>query len=1150
MNLSSCSPIAAELQPTGAVMVGPRIAPSAATVRPGLEQTARRGMSQRMQSAGTERGSRQRATASPRINAALGGSGWQIVLCGGISVERNGRRLPAELPARQGRLVFAYLVLNRTHPISRDELTDVLWPGRPPVSPEAVLSGVLTRLRRALGDGVLRSSPSEVQLDLGSGAWIDVEVAAASVAAAHAALTAGDYGTATRGAREAAQLLEPRLLPEFEGAWLDARREELDQLRLRSLELLARGALEQTPADLGAAESAARELIRRAPYSETGYAALMQAHAARGDAVEAVRVFDQLRRLLRDEMGTTPSPTLIALNDRLLRHELPAKPRRERPRVPLPPPLRLAAQAPWIGRREPFELLAKSWRERRGAVFITGEPGIGKTRLVSQLAQLAHAEGGLVLYGRCDEQPVSSYQPFAELFGHYMDHADAAELQVRLPRETAELGRIVPRLAANTSPAERSEGDRHRLFEAVVSFLRHEATDRPVTIVLDDLHWADRSTLLLVRHLLRGMIEADVVVIGTFRDVERESVPGLVELLAGLRRERGYDRIRLEGLNDDETAELVRAMTASDPTARFSRRLRDLTAGNPFFIAETVRNVQQATNSVTPAVTDMRAAGVAEGVRDVLLDRLMRRSEPALAVLRVAAVSGRSFDLGVIAAVLEVPPEELLSAVEELIEARLIIEQPDPDSFAFSHDLVRETQYEQLTASRRVRLHERIGLALAERPGASANDLARHFFEARHLLGPQPAADHSLEAARAASSASAHEEAIEHYERALTVIEEAGGAPDATRCRLLLELGHELEQIHDIDRSRVRFAEAAELAKRAALPADQARAASGFAQWQRYGVVDQAAIELLEDALRALGEEQSPLRSEIMGRLATRLDPEVDAGRAEQLFDDALALARGLRDPDALLMLLPLAPYVFAGSDHLDQRLVLADEAVALTAGRREVGPAASAQIDRFLALFELGRIDEADEALRAYATLIPDLHHAWFEWQQLTAQGTRASLDGQLEEAERLISSAAALEREFDPEGVVETWAVQSFMLGRFSGRLQSVDEDAIRHCAAKYGHRPFWKALSGRLYAGLGREDEARECLEACLAADRIRRRSREWLPTVTLLLESALELEDRPRVRQLREVIEPYRKRVVVVERASATWGYVADILNADG
>ena len=349
------------------------------------------------------------------------GEGWDIRLCGPVMVDVSGRRLDAGLPGRQGRLLFAYLVLNRTRGCPRDELIDVLWPEGPPAAADSALSALLSKLRRALGEGVL-TGRGELRLHLET-ARVDIEASAAAILEAEAAMESGDHTLAAERAREALSTDLQTFLPDAEGGWAAEQRRELETIRLRALETLAEAGLRQGGRELGAAEQAARAAIAAAPFRESAHRLLMEVHEAAGNPAEALRAFEELRSLLREELGTTPGPAAMTVFERVLRGEPPPVHRiaaarcRRRPAPrgrPSSWPAPLAAAVDrhaLVGRGVELAYLERCWREagegQRALVLLTGDAGIGKTRIAAELAAHAHGEGAVVLYGRFDEETLT-----------------------------------------------------------------------------------------------------------------------------------------------------------------------------------------------------------------------------------------------------------------------------------------------------------------------------------------------------------------------------------------------------------------------------------------------------------------------------------------------------------------------------------------------------------------------------------------------------------------------------------------------------------------------------------------------------------------------------------------------------------------------
>jgi SARP family transcriptional regulator, regulator of embCAB operon len=243
--------------------------------------------------------------------------GTRIQLCGRLVVELAGKRVEAALPGRQGRLLFAYLAATRSRRSTRSELVAALWPEGAPDAAEASLAALLSKLRRVLGPGVLEGK-SELRLALRPGAWIDLEAAGVAVHRAESAVALGDWVQAWAPSRAALYVANRGLLPGFEGPWIDERRRWLEDVRLRALECVGAAGLGMGATELATAERAGRAMVEAAPFRESGYRLLMEALAARDNGAEALRVYDGLRVLLRDELGVAPGQAAQELHRRLL----------------------------------------------------------------------------------------------------------------------------------------------------------------------------------------------------------------------------------------------------------------------------------------------------------------------------------------------------------------------------------------------------------------------------------------------------------------------------------------------------------------------------------------------------------------------------------------------------------------------------------------------------------------------------------------------------------------------------------------------------------------------------------------------------------------------------------------------------------------
>src|SRR3954454_6172434 len=343
----------------------------------------------------------------------------RIELCGRLLVEIDGEALQGALPGRQGRLLFAYLVMHRSRPVRRDELVEALWAeDGQPASGDALLRPPLSRLRKALGPGRLEGR-GELMLVLPPDTWVDWEVAHTSLARTRTALGASEFQVALDAASEAAEIAGRGLLPGLEAEWIDERRRELADLRVEALEAVAVAGAALGGAALAGAERAARAAVEAAPFRESARAALMEVLRAGGNVAEALRAYEDLRTMLRDELGATPSPRVMALHERLLRDDEPP-PEPARPTAPVsaaspaeaaaPPvvsPFSQNGVSPIVERDNEVTLLGMLLGDAvagEGRVaLIEGPAGIGKTRLLAEARAQAPARGMTVLSARGSE---------------------------------------------------------------------------------------------------------------------------------------------------------------------------------------------------------------------------------------------------------------------------------------------------------------------------------------------------------------------------------------------------------------------------------------------------------------------------------------------------------------------------------------------------------------------------------------------------------------------------------------------------------------------------------------------------------------------------------------------------------------------------
>src|SRR3954471_11939036 len=487
-------------------------------------------------------------------------------------------------------------------------------------------------------------------------------------------------------------------------------------------------------------------------------------------------------------------------------------------------PLESLAGGVFVGRERELERLREAVDTAlagRGSLqLLVGEPRIGKTRASEELATYARVSGARVYWGRCrEDEGAPAYWPWVQAIRSYVRDADPVALAWQLGAGAAEVAQLVPEVAEklDIEPAGGSDSEeaRFRLFDSVTSLLLGAARDRPLVVVLDDLHWADEPSLLLLRFAARELASSGLLILGTYRDVELGRHHPLARVLGEISGIEGSGRIPLRGLGVGAVERYIEMTSGAPSPPALAEAVQEQTDGNPFFVGEVVRLLaSEGKLTGESSVADLR---IPQGVREVVGRRLDRLGEAANNALRVGAVIGRDVCEELVTRVARQSRPELMAAAREAIDERLVTELGD-GRFSFAHALVRDTLYEELSPPKRSALHERTGLALEEVCGGNVDErlgeLAHHFLAAAPRGDLAKAIDYAQRAGAQDMDQLAYEDAVDVYSRALEVLELMDEPDEALRCSLLLSLGGAEAKSARVADARDAFERAGESARR------------------------------------------------------------------------------------------------------------------------------------------------------------------------------------------------------------------------------------------------------------------------------------------------------------------------------------------------
>ncbi len=775
----------------------------------------------------------------------------------------------------------------------------------------------------------------------------------------------------------------------------------------------------------------------------------------------------------------------------------------------LPARLALEPEVGVVGRREELDVLYTALKrvsagDGREVVLIAGEAGLGKTTIAAEFARGAHEQGACVLFGHCQEETGAPYQPFRETLGHYVTHAPDTILTTHVEFAGPNLGLMVPALGSRlgftpSSTTAEPEAERYLLFAAVIDLLVRASEDQVVVVVLDDLQWADKPSLQLLRHVVTSIEPVRALIVVTYRNTDLSQSDPLVETLAALHREPGVTRIDLKGLDDADVVaflERTKGTELSEPELGLAQALYRETDGNPFFVTEVLHHLaetgQLAADNPESATAEHTGEAwlLPDSVREVVGARVGRLGDPAKQVLALAAVIGRDFDLEVLASVSNRTEDEVLDILDAAYAAALVREVSDvPGHYVFTHALIRRTLYDDLGVTRRARAHRAIAEILEDQrrvPSAAAvRDLAYHWVHATQPVDVSKAIEYSQRAAESALEALAPDEALRYYGQALQLHAQLPHPDPLLGVDLHIGWGTAQRQVGAGDYRTTLLAAAAEAERIGATDRVVAAAlANSRGFFSAVGGLDQVRIGQLERALGALGEEQSPTRARLLALLAQELAPGGELQRRLALSEEAVGIARALGDPQVLVEVLNLRFNAILGPEMLPERLETVREASALAEELHDPVARLFAAMFTVFANLDAGNRREIDRASEAAITLADQIGQPTLRWIATWTRVLRSWLDGDLDAAEGQTNDAFALGFETEQPDAAVVPGVLLMFLRWAQGRAEEI-EPVLTQMLADDVQLPGLKAGLATMHCENGNLDEARAMTAGEVAA-----------------------------------------------------------------
>jgi DNA-binding SARP family transcriptional activator len=1089
-------------------------------------------------------------------------SALRFRMLGPIEVlDNRGRRVPIE--GRRARLALAMLLVRRNQLVSVHALAEGMWPKQLPPRATDTLYTYVSKLRRVFGacgplsggERIVRRAPGYQLVTLEG--EVDADCLERALGQAEAAMQDGRFADASKLLGDGLDLVAGPTLGEcHDEPFARAEVARVDGVRLRAVErrIDADLALGRHASLIGELEGLAAEHGLHERFHEQ----LMLALYRSGRQADALRAYQDARRLLAEEMGLNPGPALRAMEAAILAQDpvLDLAPLsragRDIARRGLLPP-GLSAEGAFIGRRRQLEMLRESWAEaladRRRAFVIQAELGMGASRLAAEIAAEAAGEGALVLAGRSTGDAVIPYLPFVEALHPYVSSWSLEELERRAGPGASFLSELFP-LASNGPPGSETghpvadsyglsdtpppavsdaNSSRYWLFEAIAVLLEELAAPAGAVLVLDDIHEADPSTLHLLEHLALHHRPSRVLIVMT-------SAPLAPPLLARLVAEGTAIRLLLEGLSVEDVGTLL-AVTSGrgvETLPTLAEAIHDLTSGVPLFVEEFGKALAEVDATAVRPSPDLPPS---ERIVATLERRIEQVPPAVVSMLSTAAVTGLSFDVDMVATLTGQVPAAVAAHLDLALGAGLVRAEPIAGRYRFSHRLLHEAFDRRVGPTLRGELHGELANLLvgpAAPSETSPAEVAHHFkLAARHHASQ--AVTYSIRAGDHAMGVLAFEDAEHFYTSALDTLRSFGAPDGRLEAAVLVRLGAAHFAAYRRVDAIAAYRRAVELSLDLRDSEGLAAATSGLMTSTEFSDADPDVIALLRKTMTMWDEVDERVRTRLIAGLA-RVLPAGDS-EGKSLIDEATSIALRVGDPETRVAVLSTAILIKWSPDNLPWRQEVTNEVIDLAGGLGWIDLEMEARNWRAANSEELGELAAADADLSRVEAFAVESRRPFFLGLTAMRRAGRAILEGRYEDAEQ--ESEAMLSVGGDSPDFVAAFGVQIVLVRRDQGRLAELESLVLEQIVAS-PRIPAWKVAGLFIHSAAGRRRRAKQGLHE-LVGDEVAAIPRDWLWPLAVagLADVCVDLDDREVAPVLIRALTPFSGRL-----ATLAHGIVAD------